>query len=152
MKSALMSANQSEELPETRTLTLTARKLPKTYSTQEFIICHPSSDDVVPFPYMKATQYQAPKARHRFLLGYHRPLFSCTQAIRCYKLHQQNVGDGLAHCTDLKSYWWETWLKWESAVISLMNIALRNLALRPTIDTFAWKHPWCFLLANILTE
>ena len=27
------------------------------------------------------------------------------QAIHYYKLHQQNVGDGLAHCTDLKGNW-----------------------------------------------
>ena len=41
------------------------------------------------------------------------PVLSCVhyfqapamQAIHYYKLHQQNVSDGLAHCTDLKGNW-----------------------------------------------
>ena len=70
----------------------------------------------------------------------------CVFQVGYCKLHQQNVSNGLAHCADLKSTWRRPWLKRESTALSLMNIALRKLALRPTIDTFARKHPWCLLL------
>ena len=71
----------------------------------------------------------------------------CVFQVRYYKLHKQNVSDGLAHCADLKSTWRRPWLKREFAALALLNIALRKLAPRPTIDTFARKHPWCLLIA-----
>ena len=41
----------------------------------------------------------------------------------------------------------------DSTALTLMNIAIRRLAwVHIPIDTFARKHPWCLLLANILTE
>ena len=43
----------------------------------EFIIYHPGYHDAVPIPYIKATQYQASKARHQCLLAFHHPEFSC---------------------------------------------------------------------------
>ena len=42
----------------------------------EFIICHPSYHDAVPFPDIKSTSYQALKTRLRCLLGYNHPKFS----------------------------------------------------------------------------
>ena len=65
------------KLSETGTLTLTARKLPKTYSIQEFFIWHSGYHDAVPFLYIKATQYPAPKASHQCLFGYHHPECLC---------------------------------------------------------------------------
>ena len=41
----------------------------------------------------------------------------------------------------------------ESAALALMNIhCIMQIGVSPTIDNFTWKHPWCLLLANILTE
>ena len=41
----------------------------------------------------------------------------------------------------------------ESAALALMNIhCIMEIGLSPTIDNFTRKHPWCLLLANILTE
>ena len=80
---------------------------------------------------------------------------SCCIFQICYQLHQQNVREGIAHCADLKSTSQRPWLKsaWESAAFALMNIhCFTQIDLSPTIATFAGKHPWCLLLANILTE
>ena len=62
------------------------------------------------------------------------------------QLHLQNVSDGIAHCADFKSTWQQPRLKSESPCTCSdehASIALYN---------FAKKHPWCLLLANILTE
>ena len=67
---------------------------------------------------------------------------SCVFQVR-YKLHQQNVSDGLAQKADLKKYLAATMTKErESAALAPMNISLRKLhGLSPPIDTFARKHP-----------
>ena len=130
------------KLSEIGTLTLytAANCIKHTVFNNEFIICHPGFHDAVPFQYIKATQNQAPKVRHKCLLGYHQPKFSwgrfyiggtsgstwkkdlSSSAVEglamnsfqtstscifqvCYKLHQQNMSDGSAPCTDLQSTW-----------------------------------------------
>ena len=67
---------------------------------------------------------------------------SCVFQVR-YKLHQQNVSDGLAQKADLKKYLAATMTKErESAALAPMNISLRKLhGISPPIDTFARKHP-----------
>ena len=167
MKSALMFANQSEEIGwnwDTNTNS-TANCLKHAVFNCEFIICHPGYHNAVPFLYINATQYPAPKARHQWqcLLDYHHPEFlfyffggasgstrkkdlfscaveglamnsfqtctSCCVFQICYKLHQQNVRDGIAHCADLKSTWQRPWLKSESPLHLLWwtSIVLRKL-------------------------
>ena len=77
MKSALMFANQSEEIVwnwDTNTNS-TVNCLKHAVFNCEFIICHPGYHDAVPFLYINATQYPAPKARHQCLLDYHHPEF-----------------------------------------------------------------------------
>ena len=77
MKWALICANQSKEIVrnwDTNTNS-TANCLRHTVFRNSS--CHPGCHDAVPFPYIKATQYQAPKARHQCLLGYYQLWFSC---------------------------------------------------------------------------
>ena len=71
---------------------------------------------------------------------------SCCVFQICYKWHEQNVPDGITHCADLKSTWQRPWLKSESPLHLLWWTSI-EIDLSPTR-----KHPWCFLLANILTE
>ena len=74
-----MFANQCEEIVSNcdTNINSTSNCLKHAVFDYEFTICHPGYHDAVPFPYIKTTQYQAPKARHRCLLGYHHPEFSC---------------------------------------------------------------------------
>ena len=73
----------------------------------------------------------------------------CVFQVR-YKLHQQNVSDGLAHCVALKSTWQRPWLKSETFLWACSDEhCITQIALSPTIDTFARKHSQCrLLLAN----
>ena len=125
-----MFANQSEEIVwnwDTNTDSTTNCLKHRVFS-YEFIIRHPSYHDTVPFPHTKATQYWAPKPSaliftwrfflwQRKWLNVKKDLSSspvdglamnsfqtsscCVFQVRYYKLHKQNVSDGLAHCADL---------------------------------------------------
>ena len=141
------------------------------------------------FSLPKSYSVSAPKARHKCLLGYQRPYFSCGDfsvgsasgsrrkktflvvQLRSWPwiLYKHQVRLRISSTLQITSAERERWLSTlcrlkkylaatmtkerDSTALTLMNIAIRRLAwVHIPIDTFARKHPWCLLLANILTE